>query len=106
LKPLQYVKQLAKGEGSTDGKGKKAMPGFQGWHPDSSSICTNDADPQDFIFSAILVNDIIFVAIQNAQGNPKTLNEAQSHSDWLQWQEAMDREIVTLRQARTWTEVD
>jgi hypothetical protein len=59
-KPLQYVKQLAKGEGSMDGKGKKAVPGFRGWHPDSLSICTNDANPQDFIFSTILVDVIIF----------------------------------------------
>jgi hypothetical protein len=102
----QYVKQLVKGEGSTDGKGKKAMPEFRGWYLDSSSICTNDADPQDFIFSAIPVDDIIFAAIQDAQGDPKTLHKAQSRSDWPEWQQAMDREIATLQQAGTWTDIE
>jgi Reverse transcriptase (RNA-dependent DNA polymerase) len=105
-KPSQYVKQLVKGEGSMDGKGKKAMPGFQGWHLDSSSICTDNAVPQDFIFSAIPVDDIIFAAIQDAQGDPKTLHEAQSRSDWPEWQQAMDREIAMLQQAGTWTDVE
>jgi hypothetical protein len=85
-KPSQYIKQLTKGEGSTDGKGKKAVPGFRGWHPNTEhlSTCTDDADTQDFIFSAIPVDDIIFMAIQDAQGDPKTLHEAQSHLDWPQ----------------------
>jgi hypothetical protein len=104
-KPSQYVKQLVKGKGSTDGKGKKAVPGFRGWHLDSSSICTGNADPQDFIFSVIPVDNIIFAAIQDAQGDPKTLHEAQSCSDWLEWQQAMDCEIMTLQQAGTWTNV-
>jgi hypothetical protein len=85
-KPSQYIKQLAKGKGSMDGKGKKAVPGFQGWHPNTehSSTCTDDVDTQDFIFSAIPVDNIIFMAIQDAQGDLKTLHEAQSHLDWPQ----------------------
>jgi hypothetical protein len=102
LKASQYVKQLAKGEGSTDGKDKKAVPGFWGWYLDSSSVCTDDADPQDLIFSAIPVDDIIFAAIQNTQEDSKTLYKAQACLDWPQWQEAMDCEIMTLQQAGTW----
>jgi hypothetical protein len=85
-KPSQYIKQLAKGKGSADGKGKKAVPGFRGWHPNTEhlSTCTDDADTQDFIFSAIPVDNIIFMAIQDAQGDLKTLHEAQSHLDWPQ----------------------
>jgi hypothetical protein len=107
-KPSQYIKQLTKGEGSMDGKGKKVVPGFRGWHPNTehSSACTDDTDTQDFIFSAIPVDNIIFVAIQDTQGDPKTLHEAQSCSDWPQWHEAMDREIATLQQARTWIDVE
>jgi hypothetical protein len=107
-KPSQYVKQLTKGEGSMDGKGKKVMLGFQGWHPNTehSSVCTDDVDTQDFIFSAIPVDDIILMVIQDAQGDPKTLHKAQSCLDWPQWQEAMDHEIVTLQQAGTWINIE
>jgi len=43
--------------------------------------------------------------IQEMEGNPKTVQEAQSHSDWLKWKEAMDHEIGSLEHASTWTTV-
>jgi hypothetical protein len=41
-------------------------------------------------------NDVIAVAIQDAQGDPKSLNEAQSHSDWPSWEKAMGSKINML----------
>src|SRR6266850_1214890 len=43
--------------------------------------------------------------IQEAEGNPKTVQEAQSHSNWLKWKEAMDHEISSLEHASTWTTI-
>jgi hypothetical protein len=33
---------------------------------------------------------MVAVAIQEVQGDPKTLQQARSRMDWPQWQEAMD----------------
>jgi len=43
--------------------------------------------------------------IQEAEGNPKTVQEARSCSDWPKWKEAMDHEISSLEHASTWTTV-
>jgi len=48
---------------------------------------------------------MVAVAIQEVQGDPKTLQQARSHADWPQWQEAMDHEIATLEGAQTWEAV-
>jgi len=44
-------------------------------------------------------------AVQAAGRDPKSLHEAQSRSDWPSWKEAMDHELSTLKQARTWETV-
>ena len=51
------------------------------------------------------LNNVIAAAIQDAEGDPKSLNEAQSRSDWPAWEKAMDSEIDTLRRAGTWETV-
>jgi hypothetical protein len=45
---------------------------------------------------------MVAIVIQEVQGNPKTLQQARSCSDWPQWQEAMDHELATLEGAQTW----
>ena len=45
---------------------------------------------------------MVAIAIQEVQGNPKTLREACSCSDWPQWQEAMDCKMAILEGAKTW----
>jgi hypothetical protein len=50
-------------------------------------------------------NNIIMVAIQDAQGDLKSLNEVQSHLDWPSWEKAMGSEINMLRHAGTWETV-
>jgi hypothetical protein len=47
-------------------------------------------------------NNIIMAAIQDAQGDLKSLNEAQSCSDWPSWEKAMGSEIDMLRCMGTW----
>jgi len=39
--------------------------------------------------------------IQEVEGDPKTVQEAQSHSDWPKWKEAMDCDIGSLEHAGT-----
>ena len=62
------------------------------------------AEGRDFAFHADL-DDVIASAIHDAQGDPKSLKEAQLRKDWPRWKEAMDREMDTLQHAGTWTAV-
>ena len=41
-------------------------------------------------------------AIEDVNGDPKTVREARSRSDWPLWKEAMDKEMATLDEAETW----
>ena len=65
---------------------------------------TSGGDISDYVFSAGF-DDIITVAILDADADPKTLAEAQSRSDWPRWKEAMDHEMATLEKASTWVTV-
>jgi hypothetical protein len=39
--------------------------------------------------------------MQEAEGDPKTMQEAKARPDWPCWKEAMDKEISSLKQAKT-----
>ena len=78
-----YVRRLAAGEGVT------------GEDISDMADCAYSADQQQ----------LIIAAIQEAEGDPKTLSEAQAQSDWPRWKEAMDRELATLEKAETWSTV-
>ena len=54
----------------------------------------------DFVFHADY-NDIINLAIQEVDTDPKSLAEVRSRFDWHRWKEAMEREITTLEKAST-----
>ena len=58
----------------------------------------------DSIFSAEIV-DFIAMAIQQADGSPQSIAEAQKQLDWPRWKEAMERELNTLEKAGTWETV-
>ena len=49
--------------------------------------------------------ELLEAAVAESQDDPKSLTQARSCTDWPKWQEAMDREIATLEEARTWTTV-
>jgi len=49
--------------------------------------------------------EVIAAMIQEMEGDPKTVQEARSHSDWLKWKEAMDCKIVLLKHTGTWTTI-
>jgi hypothetical protein len=65
---------------------------------------TTGEEYSDYVFSAAF-NDIIMVAILDAEIDPKSLAEAQSSPNWPCWKEAMDRELATLKKAGTWVDV-
>ena len=48
---------------------------------------------------------IVASAISDSRDDPSTVKEAQSRSDWPLWQQAMDREMKTLKDAGTWETV-
>jgi Reverse transcriptase (RNA-dependent DNA polymerase) len=70
----------------------------------TSYITLDNGNTADFVFHATLDHEII-AAVQEAKGNPKTLHEAQSCSDWPRWKEVMDHEMGTLEKAGTWNTV-
>jgi hypothetical protein len=49
--------------------------------------------------------EAIAVTIQEAEGDPNTMQEAQVRDDWPSWKEVMDHKISSLEQAETWTTV-
>ena len=89
----EYMRRLDAGEGTTG----------------------REYDNLDSVFSAELGDEqgantvklggIITAAIHEADGDPKSLAEAQSRPDWPQWKEAMNRELTTLIKAGTWKPV-
>ena len=70
-------------------------------HEEFTSYFTLDEDSADSVFHTNLDPEI-HAAVQEAGGDPKTLHEARSGSDWPCWKEAMDREMDTLEKALTW----
>jgi len=49
--------------------------------------------------------EVITATIQEAEGDPKTVQEAWSRSNWPKWKEVMDRKIGSLEHAGTWTTI-
>jgi hypothetical protein len=64
------------------------------------SAYTADLNLTDYAYLAES-EELTIAAISEAQDDPKSLLEARSRPDWLKWQEAMDREIGTLKKAGT-----
>ena len=46
-----------------------------------------------------------YVVLPNAEGDPKTVVQAQSHPDWPDWKAVMDHKIKSLEEAGTWDTV-
>jgi transposase InsO family protein len=104
-KPSEYARRLASGEGSADGG--PALPGsFEAEEGESyTHIDTHlDTGANECAYHAGL-EEAMAAAVQNAEGDPKSLAEARSRSDWPSWKDAMDREIETLEKAGTWKNV-
>jgi len=110
-KPLQ---KAASGEGAADG----GMQRLLGQHPefaehysalaeliaDIDALQEEECDKDKAAFIAE-IEDAVAAAVLDAQGDLKSLREAQSCPDWLSWKGAMDREIQSLQQAGTWETV-
>jgi hypothetical protein len=62
------------------------------------------AEHADFVFSAGY-DDLIAGALNDLDGDPKSLLQAQKRSDWPKWKAAMDIEMATLERAGTWRDV-
>ena len=80
---------------------------FRGIHPDyhsSPSTALLADDEEEFVFH-ITHDALIASAIQDADGDPKSLADALKRSDWPLWKAAMDKEIDTLERADTWTTI-
>ena len=79
-------------------------PNFQ-QHRDSGALAANFASTSiDFAYLTDC-EELFEASITEFQDDPKSLTQAQSRSNWPQWQEAMDRKIAMLEQAGTWISV-
>ena len=77
-------------------------PDYQ--HPCDSGAYANDFTHCDYAYLAD--SESLFEASTSKfQDDPKTLKEAQSRADWSEWQQAMDREINSLKSVGTWIDV-
>jgi hypothetical protein len=103
-KPSAHLKRLIVGKGSADG----TSCSYTGWHPYHISLTKLDTDADtghaEYAYLAGF-DDLIAAAIKEAEGDPKSVKEARSHSDWPHWKEAMDHKIDALEQAGTWTTI-
>ena len=50
----------------------------------------------------IEIDTTMAAATHDANGEPRSISEAQSRSNWPKWQRAMERKIETLEHAGTW----
>jgi len=73
-------------------------------HGEFTSYFTLNEDSADSVFHAT-PDPEIFAAVQEAEGDPKTLHKPRSCSDWPCPKEAMDREMETLEKVLTWETV-
>jgi len=83
-----------------------------GWHPDYAAnfasvtrLLPGLDSPNALGTYHTDIEEAAAAAVQAAGGDPKSLHEAQSRSNWLCWKEAMDCELSTLQQAGTWETV-
>jgi hypothetical protein len=83
------------------------MPGgqplFHGTHPHYEGPTLPDIMMAEE--EAYLELEMVASTIQEVQGNPKTLSEACSCTDWLLWKAAMEKEIAMLECTGTWSTV-
>ena len=114
----ERARQLAEGDegiNSLAGEESVELPGgYRGYHPyrhgtsASAAELTTDnileVTSGDFAFHAGF-DDVIAAALQDAEGDPKSLSEARSRADWSNWKAAMDHEMSTLEEAGTWSTV-
>ena len=77
-------------------------PDYQ--HPRNSGAYANNFTHCDYAYLADS-KTLFKVSTSKFQDDPKSLKEAQSHADWPEWQQAMDREISTLESVGTWINV-
>ena len=105
---MQYAKRLISREGTAD-RTEHRPPG---WHADyATDFASVTGLLPDFDSPNTLgayhtdIEEAAATAVQAVGGDPKSLCEAQSCSNWPSWKEAMDREQSTLKQAGTWETV-
>ena len=79
------------------------LPVFHGMHPDYDDSTLPDvmtAEEQAYTKPKMVAS-----AVQEIQGDPKTLNKARSRANWPLWKAAMEKEIAMLERAGTWSTI-
>ena len=79
------------------------LPLFHGMHPDYEGLSLPDVTMAEEL--AYQEPKMVTSAVQEVQGDPKTLSEACSRTDWPLWKAAMEKEIAMLECTGTWTTV-
>ncbi len=108
-KPSEYIKWLEVGEDTINGRAASGSGG-QGSRKKKSSVAAaiTHKSVADFAMDCAFLLDlapILATAINDAHGDPGSVEEVRSRSDWPLWQQAMDHEMKTLADVGTWETV-
>jgi len=103
-----YIKSLRDGTGTTDGHNSNLPRGMRPV-PEESNLAVElgmvgecgEIDEDDEEVFAMIAG---VAAIEGS--DPTTVQEARARTDWPKWEEAIDKELVALRDARTWSIVE
>ena len=96
-KPSALARRVEAGEGTTDG--------HLSAHADVTPLTTVPIESEPEWAYCAGFDDIVAATLQDIEGDPKSVGEAQSRSDWPQWKAAMDREMESLERSETWRTV-
>jgi hypothetical protein len=118
LKPSSHVRQITSREGMTGSRarghgGQTVWPTWQVCQDGTADDSVPAADePEELgnkatepVFHAGLEGIIAAAAALDTDGDLHSISDAQSHSNWPHWKEAMDKEIQMLEEAGTWETV-
>ena len=91
-KPSALARRIEEGEGTADGN--------LSVHVDASSLTSLPAGTElEWVYLSSSVDPPVI------EGDPKSVPEARSRSDWPSWKEAMDHEMGSLDRTETWITV-
>ena len=85
---------------------RRALMSQQGTDSANESFTTAPEEPShaEMAFH-VEIDTMMAAAAHDANGDPRSISEVRSHSDWPEWQQVMEHEIETLECTGTWETV-
>jgi len=107
-KASAYINRLQSGEGTTQGtyrSGKRIGKDLPSGISELGALGEDETDDEDLEIEEL--EFAMAAAISSAEAlDPKSLEEAKEQSDWPMWEEAIRKELKSLKDAKTWTLIE